>query len=263
MEVNAIQFLLLVIFAGLVSIDGYATQATTMQYALHCWIVGIIMGNPTLGLVVGGTIQLMSMGALGLGGASAPNYGVAGQVATIIACLTGTDDISVGLTIGIVVAMLYVQIDVLFKIFNSWVFKVVRGYAEKREYSKMNAAFFISYIWLFVQGALPMVIVLAFGQQAVEAIVNFMPAWFTQGLSIAAGILPVTGFAMLLTFMPVNKFFAFLILGYVLAAYFGLSVLPIALLGAVVAIEYFQLKSTGTGMAANMSGFNGGELADE
>lgn len=106
-----------------------------------------------------------------------------------------------------------------------------------------------------------MIIVLAFGQQAVEAINAFMPQWFTDGLSIAAGVLPVTGFAILLTFMPVNKFYAFLIAGYVLAAYLNLSVLPIALLGAVVAIEYFRNKSEAAPVAA--ATVNGGELEDE
>lgn len=263
MDVNALQFALLVLLAGFRAVDQYGTQLIPFQHALVCWLAGIIMGRPDIGLVVGGTIQLMSMGAAGLGGSSAPDYGMAGMVATVISCLTGSEDVSVGLAIGVVVAMLYVQLDVIFKIYNSWVFKVIRGYAVKRDYSKMLASCFLSHLWLFLQGAVPMVIVLAFGQQAVEAIVSFMPAWFTQGLSIAAGILPVTGFAVLLTFMPVNKFFAFLIAGYVVAAYLNLTVLPIALLGAVIGIEFFRLKTAGGPALVASSSENGGELEDE
>ena len=261
MEVNALQFILIVLFAGLRAVDQYATQAFPFMHALVCWVTGIILGDPNTGLIVGGTIQLMSMGAASLGGSSAPDYGMAGMVATVTACITGNGDVSVGLAIGVVVAMLYVQLDVIFKIYNSWVFKVIRGHAVKREYNKMLASCFLSHVWLFLQGALPMIIVLAFGKQAVEAINAFMPAWFTGGLSIAAGVLPVTGFAILLTFMPVKKFYAFLIAGYVLAAYLGLSVLPIALLGAVVAIEYFHLKSAAPAAAATAE--IGGELEDE
>lgn len=262
MEVNALQFVLVVLLAGFRAMDAYSTQAIPFMHALVCWLTGIILGDPNTGLIVGGTIQLMSMGAAGLGGSSAPDYGMAGMVATVTACVTGNQDVSVGLAIGVVVAMLYVQLDVIFKIYNSWVFKVIRGYAVKREYKKMLASFFLSHVYLFLQGALPMIIVLAFGQQAVEAINNFMPDWFTNGLSIAAGVLPVTGFAILLTFMPVKKFYAFLIAGYVLAAYLNLSVLPIALLGAVVAIEYFRLKSEAAPAIAGAA-VNGGELEDE
>ncbi len=262
MSVNALQFILIVILSGFRAMDQYSTQLFPFQHALMCWLTGIILGDPNTGLVVGGTIQLMSMGAAGLGGSSAPDYGMAGMVATVLACLTGTDDISVGLAVGVAVAMLYVQLDVMFKIYNSWVYKVIRGHAVKREYDKMLRSFFLSHLWLFLQGALPMALVLAFGQQAVDAVLAVMPDWFTTGLTVAAGILPVTGFAMLLTFMPVNKFYAFLIVGYVLAAYLKLSVLPIALLGVAIAIEYFRLKTEG-GVAAASASQNGGELEDE
>jgi len=262
MTINALQFILIVLLSGFRAADMYSTQLFPFQHALMCWVAGIILGDPNTGLVVGGTIQLMSMGAAGLGGSSAPDYGMAGLVATVLACLAGTDDISVGLAVGVAVAMLYVQLDVLFKIYNSWVFKVIRSHAAKREYDKMLHSFFLSHVYLFLQGALPMALVLAFGQSAIDAVLAFMPAWFTGGLTIAAGILPVTGFAMLLTFMPVKKFYAFLIVGYVLSAYLGLTVLPIALLGGAVAIEYFRLKSSTTVPTAAISE-NGGELEDE
>ena len=264
MSVNAIQFLLIVLLSGFRALDQYSTQLFPFQHALMCWLVGIILGDPATGLIVGGTIQLMSMGALGLGGSSAPDYGMAGMVATVLACITGTGDVSVGLAVGVAVAMLYVQLDVLFKVYNSWVFSVVRKHAVAREYNKMLRSFFLSHLYLFLQGALPMALVLAFGQPVSDAILGFMPAWFTTGLNVAAGMLPITGFAMLLTFMPVNKFYAFLILGYVLSAYLKLPVLAIALLGAVVAVEYFQLKSnTTTAVAANGAAQNGDELEDE
>ncbi len=262
MTVNALQFILIVLLSGFRAMDQYSTQLFPFQHALMCWLTGIILGDPNTGLIVGGTIQLMSMGAAGLGGSSAPDYGMAGMVATVLACITGSSDISVGLAVGVAVAMLYVQLDVMFKIYNSWVYKVIRGHAVKEEYDKMLRSFFLSHLWLFLQGALPMALVLAFGQQAVDAVLAVMPDWFTTGLTIAAGILPVTGFAMLLTFMPVNKFYAFLIVGYVLAAYLNLSVLPIALLGCAIAIEYFRLKSTAP-QATAAANDNGGELEDE
>ncbi|ERI05119.1 PTS sugar transporter subunit IIC [Atopobium sp. oral taxon 810] len=262
MEVNVFQFILIVFLAGFRAMDQYSTQLFPFQHALMCWLVGIVLGDPNTGLIVGGTIQLMSMGAAGLGGSSAPDYGMAGMVATVLACITGSSDVSVGLAVGVAVAMLYVQLDVIFKIYNSWVFSVIRKHAIAGEYNKMLRSFFLSHIYLFLQGALPMAIVLAFGQAAIDSVLAIMPAWFTGGLTIAAGILPVTGFAMLLTFMPVNKFYAFLIAGYVLAAYLNLGVLPIALLGAVVAIEYFRLKSDKSFIAADVVQ-NGGELEDE
>lgn len=265
MQISAIQAILIIILAGIRAADQYSTQLFPFMHAFMCWLVGIILGDPTTGLVVGGTIQLMSMGAAGLGGSSAPDYGMAGMTATVLAISTGSGDISVGLTVGVAVAMLYVQLDVIFKIYNSWVFRVVRGFAVKRDYNNMLRAFFLSHIYLFLQGALPMAIVLFFGQSAVEAILAVMPAWFTAGLNVAAGILPATGFAMLLTFMPLNKFWYYAVAGFVLAAYFGQGVLPIALIGMVIAVGYFKIHTEGVAAspAAAAALTDGGELEDE
>lgn len=265
MTVNAFQAILIIFLSGFRALDMYSTQSFAMMHGLFCWLVGIVLGQPTIGLVVGGTIQLMSMGALGLGGASAPDYGMAGMVATVLACTTGNaDDISVGLAVGVAVAMLYVQLDVLFKIYNSWVFSVIRKYAVARNYNAMLRSFFLSHAYLFLQGALPMALVLFFGQTAVDAVLAIMPAWFTSGLNIAAGILPVTGFAMLLTFMPLNKFWYYVVAGFVMAAYFGLGVLPIALLAMVVAVGYFKLHTEGVAAGSAAAALtDGGELEDE
>lgn len=265
MQISAIQAILIIILAGIRAADQYSTQLFPFMHAFMCWLVGIILGDPTTGLVVGGTIQLMSMGAAGLGGSSAPDYGMAGMTATVLAISTGSGDISVGLTVGVAVAMLYVQLDVIFKIYNSWVFRVIRGFAVKRDYNNMLRAFFLSHIYLFLQGALPMAIVLFFGQSAVEAILAVMPAWFTAGLNVAAGILPATGFAMLLTFMPLNKFWYYAVAGFVLAAYFGQGVLSIALIGMVIAVGYFKIHTEGVAAspAAAAALTDGGELEDE
>lgn len=267
MEINTIQAILIIILAGIRAADMYSTQLFPFMHALMCWLVGVILGDAYTGLVVGGTIQLMSMGAAGLGGSSAPDYGMAGMTATVLAIATGNGDISVGLTVGVAVAMLYVQLDVIFKIYNSWVFKTIRGFCAKENYPAMLRSFFLSHVYLFLQGALPMAIVIFFGQAAVEAILAIMPAWFTQGLSVAAGILPVTGFAMLLTFMPLKKFWPFAIIGYVAAAYLGLTVLPIALLAGMIAVEYFKLHTQGLSAAPSVASdaaqISGGELEDE
>jgi PTS system mannose-specific IIC component len=59
-------------------------------------------------------------------------------------------------------------------------------------------------------------------------------------MQVAGSILPVTGMAILLNYMPVRKHFPYLILGFVLYSYLGLSTLPIAMIGLVFAVTYFQ-----------------------
>ena len=69
----------------------------------------------------------------------------------------------------------------------------------------------------------PTFIILAFGENVTDFIVNSMPAWFTGGLSIACGMLPtVIGIGMLLTYMPTKKYIGFVAIGFVLVAYMNL-----------------------------------------
>ena len=62
-------------------------------------------------LYIGGTFTLMSLGVAALGGSSVPDYGVATIIACAFAKTTGQGP-EVGMTIGLPVGMLGVQMDV-------------------------------------------------------------------------------------------------------------------------------------------------------
>lgn len=236
---NVFLVLILAIIAGLQYIDSYGTQIWTMNYMLGAVLVGLIMGDPATGLVVGASIQLMSLGVAALGGSSAPNYGMAAIIATALTISSG-QDMSVGLAVGIVAGTLGVELDIIVKVLNGFVARASQRYCEKKEFSKMEKILYLGPIMFFLAAAVPTFIVLIFGESVTNFIVNSMPAWFTGGLSIACGMLPVIGMGMLLTYMPAKKYFGFVAVGFVLAAYAGLSVLPIAIVGGAVAYEYYK-----------------------
>ena len=67
-----------------------------------------------------------------------------------------------------------------------------------------------------------------------------VPQWLLNGLSVAGGMLPAIGFAMIMSVMLKKELIPFAILGYVLAAYLQLPVIGIALVGAVFAIKHYN-----------------------
>ncbi len=83
-----------------------------------------------------------------------------------------------------------------------------------------------------------------FGTPVVKLILNVIPKWFTDGLTIAGGLLPVVGIGMLLRYMPVKKYLAFLIAGFVLAGYLKLPILGIALLGLAATYEIYRINAS-------------------
>lgn len=231
--------LIVAIIAGLQLVDSYGTQIWTMNYMIWSALVGLIMGDPLTGVVIGATVQLMSLGVAAIGGSSVPNYGMAAILATAITIAT-QQEISVGIAVGITAGALGVQLDVLVKIFNGFLANKSRQYCEKKEFKKMENILYLGPICFFLSAAIPTFIVAVFGVAVADFIVNTLPAWFVGGLTIATGLLPVIGMGMLLTYMPTKKFFGFVAVGFVLAAYLGLSVLPVAIIGGAVAYEYFK-----------------------
>ena len=84
-----------------------------------------------------------------------------------------------------------------------------------------------------------------------------------DGFKLAGGLLPVVGFAILLRYLPVQKKPQYVILGFVLAAYLGMTTLGVALVGLVAALIVYQNASAPTATAAASTTVSGGDDYEE
>ena len=78
-------------------------------------------------------------------------------------------------------------------------------------------------------------VAILFGSDVVSAFVDNIPEVIMNGLTIAGGLLPAVGFALLLQPMMTGKNAIYFLFGFVLLAYLQLPVLAITILGVVVA----------------------------
>lgn len=86
-----IQALLLAITANLASGRVWSPITWPFCYPLiNGTIVGIILGNPLLGLTAGATINLAYIGWISAGGTMPSNIGIAGVYGTAITCFGGS-----------------------------------------------------------------------------------------------------------------------------------------------------------------------------
>ena len=166
-------------------------------------------------MFIGATLQLMSMGVVGLGGASVPNYLITTIITTIVAIQSG-QGYEIGLAIGLPVGMLYVNLDILHKILNGYVMRWSQKLVNEKKFSQSLNVLYLHLVLMSLKFLLPVLIVLLAGQTVTEAIVGAMPAWLFNGMTVAGKILPVTGMAMLLNYMPVKKNFLYLCIGFVM-----------------------------------------------
>ncbi len=257
-----LQDLLVLIVAGWMTIDQNGPVVMSWFGVIVGLITGLIMGDVNTGLVIGGTFQLMSLGVAALGGSSAPNYGLATIVGTFIAVRTGTGT-DAAIAVGLPVGLLAIQLEVVVRIVNNFVAHKMQDYNNAGEWDKMNRIAWLGPIICSLQTLVPTLLVILFGSTVVNFVLEFIPEWVTNGLSIAAGMLPVVGVGMLMRYMPVKKFLPMILIGFVLSAYLGVPVLGIAIVGFAAAFWYFTTEVNKTETAVAVSAADASDMGDD
>lgn len=240
--INLIQDILIVILAAYMTIDQNGLVIMSWFPVIVGTITGIIMGDMTTALTIAGTFQLMMLGVAALGGASAPNYGLATIVGIFVAVRTGTG-IKSAIAVGLPVGLLAIQLEVVARIIVNFLAHRMQTDVKNHDFKKMQHEAWWGPALFSLQTGLPAILIVFFGPDVVKFILHVVPSWVTDGLTVAGGMLPVVGVGMLLRYMPVKKFLSYIIVGFVLAAYLKVGVLGVALIGFAAAYWYFISES--------------------
>lgn len=241
-----IQVILLCILVGFWTWQKYNLQMFYYASVVTMGVLtGLIMGDLHTGMTVGGSMCLMSLGLFGAGGSSVPDYQVgcvAGTAFAIAMGQSGQEALTTAMTIGVPVAALGTQLDVLAKTSGSFFIHKMMGCNEKKDWKGLGTWMWASQIPAIGVWILPILLFTTIGSTYVQSVINAIPEWLNNGLTVASGMLPALGFAILLRQLPMKKYGYFILFGFVLSAYLNLSVLAIAMLGVVVCTFIFQSK---------------------
>lgn len=91
------------------------------------------------------------------------------------------------------------------------------------------------------------------GVNMVKGFLDAIPEFIKHGLSVATGIIPALGFAMLARLL-INKRSPLFFLGFVLMAYLKIPVTGIAILGAIVAVVMVNMPKFAASQPAPAQG---------
>lgn len=197
-------------------------------------VIGIILGDAQAGIMIGATLELIFMGAIQIGGAVPPDVLVGAGLGTAFAIITGKGA-EVALTLALPIAILAQSLKVIVFIVRSWFMdfavKLARNANIKGLFALNIAGLLLQCLMYFVVAFVAILL----GSSAVEAFVNNIPKTVMSGLTIAGGLLPAVGFALLLQPMMSYKNAIYFILGFILIAYMNLPILAVTILGIVLA----------------------------
>lgn len=217
---------------------GFVNFQTTQPVVCGA-LTGLLLGDFKTGIIIGGTLQLVYMGIVGVGAAIPVNKTTATTVTTAL-CIITKIDMQTAVALAVPVSVLGQLGRMVAWTLNTPLMHIADKYAEKAEFKKMTRLQLVGSLVFFLTEFIPVFLCIYFGSSFVTMVNDNMPVWISEWLKAATGMLPALGFGMLLSMMYKPKYIAFFIIGFVMCAVFGGSLLSIALLGAAFAmIVYF------------------------
>lgn len=207
-------------------------------------LVGFVLGDFEMGIKIGATLELAFLGSMSVGAFIPPNVIVGGVLGTAFAIVTGKGP-EVAFTMAFPIALLALAIDnVIFSLVRPLLAKVADNYAIKGNAKGVCRIHMITgFITCTVLGIITF-LGFALGSSQMSAIVNSIPEVITNGLSVATGLLPAMGFAMLAQMIMNKNVVPFFFLGFLLSAYFKVPVVGIALLGLIIVTVTVKFNET-------------------
>lgn len=232
-----------------------------------CPLVGIVLGDPVQGVVLGASLELVFIGAISIGGSVPQDFVSGGILGCAYAILLG-ESADVAVTLAVPLSLAFTVIFQVETIVWTAAVPLFDRFIDERDFTKYSALHYaISFVHPLIYAVVTFVAV-AFGTDGISAFINAMPAWVMNGFTVAAGLLPAIGFAMLLKMLWDKSILAFFFIGFfgtlyltnffnffdkAIAALSGETpvtafsasqlTMPMAIFGICVAVLYFFLDS--------------------
>ena len=206
------------------------------------FLVGLILGDPAQGTLIGAAINVPYLGFISAGGNLPADAGLAGWVGTTIALASGLDPtkaVTIAFGLGLLGTIIFYGRMAADSVFAHW----ADARAEKADIAGVAFMNLVpGQVFLFVFSFIPVFLLALNGPSAVQDALNALPIWTVNGLVIAGGILPAIGIALNMRFIFRGSAIPYFFIGYILmtATHGSISLVVVAALG--LALAYLHLS---------------------
>lgn len=240
---QAVQVVLIILIAFFAYMHSYMGSTMHNRPIVVAPLVGLVLGDWQTGVIIGATLELVFMGAFPVGASNPPDFVSGTIISTAYVILSGSE-VTAAVVLAVPIATLVLLFDNIQMTFVlTWASHIADKYAEAGDIKGVERVQILFGIGNKVVLALVVGLGYMVGVPVIEKILSYVPEFVTYGLDVVAGVIPAIGFAMLARMMISKKTAAFLILGFLLAAYLNISVTGIALFGLVVALIYVNFMN--------------------
>ncbi len=260
---NGIQMILVVIVAFFAGMEGILDEFQFHQPLVACTLIGLVTGNLTLGIMLGGSLQMIALGWANIGAAVAPDAALAAVASTIILVQGGQGTKGIGTAIGIAIplAVAGLFLTMIVRTISVAIIHIMDKKAEEADYKGIDRWQIIAICLQGLRIAIPAALLLAIPSSVVRAGLSAMPAWLTDGMTIGGGMVVAVGYAMVINMMASREVWPFFIIGFCLAAIKDLTLIALGGIGIALALMYLVLYNRGSQNTGN-GGSTGDPLGD-
>lgn len=235
MDISVFQILMIGLVTGLAGVDILVGLTHFHRPVVLGPIIGAILGDLQTGIIVGAMVELSLIGAAPLAGAQPPNVIIAGMTAVFFAIILNGVDAEAAVALSLpFAALMQAFVTIMYNVFSFFTGKADKA-AEEGDLNAITTLNLITLAIVFLSYFIIAAVIASMGEQA-QVIVDVIPAWILNGLTIAGGMMPAMGLAILLSIMFKMEFLPFLIIGVVASAFFNVSIIALTLVAVAVAM---------------------------
>ena len=222
---STISFILVVLVALVVGMASVLDERQFYRPLVACTLMGLVMGDLTTGVILGGALELIALGWMNVGAAMAPDAALASTVASVVV-IAGHQDVNTGIAIAV---FFQHQAD---------------RFAANANFRGIEIMHFSALSLQGLRVAIPTAAVAAVtGTDLVDRWLSAIPDVVATGLQVAGGFIVVVGYAMVINMMNARALMPFFFLGFVLAAFIpDFNLVGLGIIGACLAVVYVQLN---------------------
>lgn len=249
---NIIQIILVLIVAFLAGVEGILDQWEIHQPLVACTLIGLIAGQLNLGVILGGTLQLIAIGWANIGAAVAPDVALASVASSIILIESGLGQQGIGIAVAfaVIISLIGLWLTHIVRTISNNIVKQMDQAAKNGNWHRINR---LQWGGITLQGCrimLPALVMLLI-PNSVYASLSLLPSWLIAGFAIAAGMVTCVGFAAIVNMMGNKETWPFFAIGFALAGVTNLTLIALVALGAGGMLLYLTLEGRIGGKLSN------------
>lgn len=199
-------------------------------------LTGLVLGDMQTGVTMGAMLELTFIGSFSVGASIPPDTVTGGILGTAFAITAGAGTETALLLCLPIATLTLILKNIYLGIFIPLLSNKADQYAEQANADGVARMHLISGFGLSLMLAMVVTISYSVGSNTIKALLDLIPEFVKHGLSVATGLIPALGFAMLAKLIINKKVAPYFFLGFVLMAYLNIPVTGVAILGAIIAV---------------------------